>query len=331
MNAVAKTPVKKASGLGLDAMGDLSSLLSAKPASNDASGPMLIPLSLIDEDPDQPRKAGNPGFSEESLGELAATIIARGVKTPISLRKNPEDEGRWIINHGHRRFRASILAGQDTIRAWHDPDYSDEDQVIENLQRNDLMAREVAEYIGRYLAKGEKKGDIAKKLGKSPAFVSQHITLLDLPEPLAEIFNSGRCKDVTVLNELVRAYRKNPQLVTDWLEDESMEITRSSLALMKEYLEENQTGGSDSEPDSTGGKTESGNNEGAGGPKKPRQADPSKLKKAIIQVQHSGRPARLLTDRRPSEVGLAWFKYDDDGQEFEASIGEANLVAVVEA
>ena len=49
-----------------------------------------LPLSLIDEDPNQPRTE----FNEESLRELAETIKERGVKTPISVRLHPEISGR---------------------------------------------------------------------------------------------------------------------------------------------------------------------------------------------------------------------------------------------
>ena len=58
------------------------------------------------------------------------------------------------INHGERRWRASKVAGKKQIPAFIDNDYSDDDQVIENIQRNDLTAREIAVHIGRKLAEG---------------------------------------------------------------------------------------------------------------------------------------------------------------------------------
>lgn len=59
------------------------------------------------------------------------------------------------------------------------------------------------------------------------------------------------------------------------------------------------------------------------------EADIGKLRKAIVQVQHDERPARLLLDRRAA-MGLAWIKYDDDGAENEIDIGTARLVGIVE-
>ena len=136
-------------GLGLEGLGDLSSLLASPAAPEGGSGaPLELELALIDEDPHQPRKQ----FDENSLAEMAETIRARGVKTPISVRPNPKVEGRYLINHGARRYRASLLAEKVTIPGFIDPDYTEADQVIENLQRDALTAREIADYIGRELA-----------------------------------------------------------------------------------------------------------------------------------------------------------------------------------
>ena len=180
-----------------------------KPARNFAE-PLNIDLDLIDEDPNQPRKDNNPGFSEESLNELAETIRARGVKPPISIRHNSDNPSRYtyIINHGARRYRASRIAGYTTIPAFIDDNYDEIDQIIENLQRNELTASEIAEFIGREVARGKKMKDIAKQIGKSPTFVTHHYALLNLPPAIAVTYNSGRATDVTVINDLVTAHNK---------------------------------------------------------------------------------------------------------------------------
>ena len=343
----AKTNAKKkeqdkpqSSGLGLDGLGDLAGLLNEQPAANaGGAGPQELPLDLIDEDPHQPRTADNPGFSPESIAEIGETIKARGVKSPISVRENPDAPGRYLINHGARRYRGSKWAHKTTIPAFIDNDYNEADQVIENLQRNELTAREIADFIGRELAKGKKKSEIAKEIGKSPAFVTQHVTLLDLPEPIAKAFNAGRSKDVTVINELATAYKKNPEEVRVWLEDDSQELTRGSVKMLREYLEDKRSQDGERDPntvDAFTGKTD-GEGDGDGqGPdddakkKEPKEPDPDKLKKAIIQVKHDDRPARLILNRRPPAEGWAWLKYEDDGQEFEADLGTVQLVALLE-
>ncbi|WP_047340329.1 transcriptional repressor gene korB [Xanthomonas oryzae] len=347
MTATAKNATKKpqegrkSSGLGLHEIGDLSGLLNDPPAAhNGSAGPQELAIDLIDEDPHQPRTANNPGFTPESIAEIGATIKLRGVKSPISVRENLEVPGRYIINHGARRYRGSKWAEKASIPAFVDNDYNEADQVIENLQRNELTPREIADFIGRELAKNKKKGDIAKELGKSPAFITQHVTLLDLPEPVADAFNSGRVRDVTVVNELVTAYKKKPAEVEAWLDDEEQEITRGSVKLLREFLDDKArdpntvdafTGKTDAEEEGgEQGPTDDGSDAKGKGEKEQKEADSNKLKKAIVQVEHYGRPARLVLTKRPSEIGLAWFKYEDDGQEFEAAITEAKLVAIVE-
>lgn len=329
----------KAGGMGLlDSLGDLAGLLNEPQTANTGvADPQELPLELIDEDPNQPRKDDNPGFSAESLEELTATIRVRGVKSPISVRENPEAEGRYLINHGARRYRASKLVPKDTIPAFIDNDYNAVDQIIENLQRNELTAREIADFIGRELAQGIKKSEIAKTIGKSPAFVTQHVTLLDLPDAIAEAFNSGRAKDVTVINELVTAYKKNPDEVGTWLSDDSQELTRGSVQLLREFLDDkrSQDDRDRNTVDAFTGQTdaEGGDGESDGDAKRkqePKEQDPDKLKKAIVQVEHGGRAARIILNRRPPAEGYAWLKYEDDGQEFETNLAQVKLIALLE-
>ncbi len=325
-------------GMDLSGLGDLSSLLNSPPtAVKGAAGPENLSLSLIDEDPNQPRSESNPGFSTESLAELAETIRLRGVKSPISVRENPEKPGHFIINHGARRFRASRLAKKDSIPAFVDNDYNEADQVIENLLRNELTAREIADFIGRELAKNKKQAAIAKELGKSAPWVSQYVTLLDLPDPIAEVFNTGRTNDVTVINKLVKDYKTYPDEVTAWLDNPSQDISRAEVNLLRDYLIEKDQGGQ-RDPhtiDAFSGQTDAESDGGQGleqekGPKDKKEPDPETLSKSIVLVAHDGRSARLLLKRRPSAYGSAWFKYEDDGTEFEAVLDEVTLTAVME-
>lgn len=105
--AAAAAQKPHAGGMGLDSLGDLAGLLNEPQAANTGvAGPQDLPLELIDEDPNQPRKEDNPGFSPESIAEIGQTIKDRGVKSPISVRENPDAPGRYLINHGARRFSA---------------------------------------------------------------------------------------------------------------------------------------------------------------------------------------------------------------------------------
>ncbi|MCW5597586.1 MAG: ParB/RepB/Spo0J family partition protein [Nitrosomonas sp.] len=189
-------------------------------------------LDSIIEDPNQPRKVFDPA----SLEELANTIKTRGVKTPISVRPNPDKSGTYIINHGARRYRASRIAGKKTIPTFIDHDYTEIDQVIENIQRDNLSSREVADFIGQQLSAGKKNNEIAIMIGKSKAYVSQHTTLLDLPPVISDLVNNGRINDLGGINELVKIYRQFPDEVTRWVSDENTELTRAAILLMRDCL-----------------------------------------------------------------------------------------------
>lgn len=311
------------SSLGLESLGDISNLLDQQSTAI-AGKPVELDVDLIDPDPDQPRKL----FREESLAEMAASIEARGVKTPISVRDNPDAPGRYVINHGERRWRGSRLAGKTTVPAFIDNEYIDDDQVIENIQREALTPDEIAHYIGRKLKEGLGKSEVAKRIGKSPAFVTQHVTLLSLPAPIQAAYDEGRVSDVTVVNELAKAHKKHPEEVARWIEDEE-DITRGTVRMLRDFLEQ-KDGADDDGKDGARAGAEVSTPAPEEKEKTAKEPDPEKLKKAIVQVRHDDRPGRLILSRRPPAPGFAWIKYDDDGQEVEANLAQVELVALVE-
>jgi ParB family chromosome partitioning protein len=293
----------------------------------------MIDIALIDEDPAQPRSKNNPGLRPESIAELAASYGPKGPKTPLSLRINPDAPGRYIINHGHRRYRAGRLKQLTALPAFIDNDYDDADQVIENLQRENMTPREIADYIGRELAKGKKKGEIAGRIGKSASFVSQHVTLLDLPEPVAIAFRTGRVNDVTVVNELVSAFKAAPAEVTQWLENPSQEMTRGEIRLLREFLDEKRrdSNGSGRPGGEFDERAVEDGQDGASVPAKGRGEHARRFRNGAVKVEHEGRTAYVLLTRRPLSSGRAWLRFEDDGQECDAALGDVRLLAIVEA
>jgi ParB family chromosome partitioning protein len=277
--------------------------------------PLALPLEHIDEDPLQPRSAANPGFTAHSLAELAASIRLRGIKTPISVRHHPDRPGRYIINHGARRYRASRLAQLATIPGFIDDDYSETDQMVENLQRNELTAREIANYIGRELSKGLKRGQIAGNISKSAAFVTQHAALLDLPEPIALAFNEGRVRDVTTVNELVTAYKSHPGEVVAWLREGEPEITRSAVKLLRAFLEV-KFGEEETIPPGSGDATAVPS---AACPPASAQAGAGRWRCTGLFVRYGEGEGVLLLGRRPCGEGLAWLRRAD-GVEVEVAL-----------
>ena len=189
-----------------------------------------LDINLIDEDPNQPRK------TFDNITELSASIKERGVKSPISV--HPIENGRYMINHGARRYRASILAGKATIPAFIDDDYNLIDQVVENIQRDELTVREIVDVIAMlYNKKRMKKKDIADKFHKSQAWVSERYALSDAPEPVQNLINNNIVTDVTALAQLGRLYTQQPEIVTQFI-DTTEDIKRPDVAELTEYINE---------------------------------------------------------------------------------------------
>ena len=168
---------KKAGGLGkgLGALIDTEEpeIVSGTSSINE------IPVSEIEPNPDQPRKH----FDAEAMLELSESIKQIGVIQPITLRK--VDENRYQIIAGERRFRASKMAGLDSIPAYIKEVNSElimEMALVENIQREDLNAIEIAlSYQNLSNIFGYTQEQLSERVGKKRATVSNYLRLLRLP------------------------------------------------------------------------------------------------------------------------------------------------------
>lgn len=166
-----------------------------------------LKISEIVPNPDQPRKH----FDEQSLNELAESIVSDGLQEPILVR--PKD-GKYEIVQGERRYRAHLIASLDTVQA-KIKEVNDEDAfhlaVIENIQREQLTPIEEARAFQRYIELGYTHENIAKKVSKSRTYVTSRLRLLKLiPEIqdwIAECrISEGHAKQILKLkNELPAA------------------------------------------------------------------------------------------------------------------------------
>ena len=304
--------------------------------------PKQIPLTDILEDPDQPRVE----FPEDQMQKMVESFKARGVKTPISVKPHPTEQGKWIINYGARRFRASVMAGKETIPAFVDNDHDDYDQVMENKERLNHSPIELALFIQKKIKQGEKKNVIAKKLNEDPVFISTHLALVDMPECLSKAYDAG-FKSPKTLYDLRKLWESFPEEVNAWV-DESLEngqdIIRSRVqALSKKLKEPKQAETTEADPESEPQAQESqeqtaiiDDNESfnfdgddqAEATEEPevkklmdqsnqkeqpeaKEEDPDKIKKPLLVVIHDGRQANLMLNKKPSSLGLAWIKYED--------------------
>lgn len=178
--------MRKALGRGIDS-------LITKVQNNDISGDMVqkIPLGRIRANRYQPRRI----FDDAALAELAESIKERGLLQPISVWKD-HNEDHYELIAGERRLRASKLAGLAEIDAIVKRDLDDEQKLglslIENIQREDLNAVDTALAYRQLMdAFGVSQADLAKRVGKSRAAVSNTLRLLELDADIRQGIQSG--------------------------------------------------------------------------------------------------------------------------------------------
>jgi ParB family chromosome partitioning protein len=211
----------------------LDNLNLLPPTTAESGTPRRIPLDAIDEDPEQPRQE----FDDESLAELAETIKARGVRQPVSVRPHPTKEGRWMLNFGARRLRASRLAEVADIPAFVDHTANSVVQFIENEQRKGLTPLEIALFVQRALNRGETQADIARTIGKSRQYVTLATALIDPPDWLMSAYREGRCRGLNELYALRKLAEEHPQYLAAWASDRPVISRESVLALRADLAE----------------------------------------------------------------------------------------------
>ena len=146
-----------------------------------------IAIDQVKPDPAQPRTE----FDEDSLNELSASIATKGQLQPIRVRWS-DNESKWIIIAGERRWRAVQLAGLATVACYfHDSELSKseilEEQIIENMQRQSLQPMEEAKAFAALIEMNNwKRKQVAEALGIHPAKVSRALALLKLPKDLQQ-------------------------------------------------------------------------------------------------------------------------------------------------
>ena len=149
-----------------------------------------IPVADIQANRYQPRQE----FDESALEELKESIVQHGVLQPILVRQLPAGKGYELIA-GERRFRASKLAGFDTVPALVRPlsdAASTEIALIENLQREDLNAVEEARAYQNLLQNfGLTQEALAERVGRSRSHITNMMRLLKLDARVQEYLANG--------------------------------------------------------------------------------------------------------------------------------------------
>lgn len=177
---------QKGLGRGLDAIfGTENVTAKVAPMSHMAQ----IEIDKIDPNPSQPRTA----FDEEALHELADSIRQLGIIQPITVRRTAGD--RYLIISGERRWRASRMAGLETLPAYvreADDESLHAMALVENIQRQDLNAIEIALGMQRLIDEcGLTQEQMADRVGKKRSTVSNYMRLLALPDEVQLALKEG--------------------------------------------------------------------------------------------------------------------------------------------
>jgi len=183
-------------------------LLAVEPAHPALGEPKAVALHRIELDPSQPRRC----LRDDSLEELAESIRLYGVLEPVSLRRHPRHEDRYIVNRGERRVRAARRAGLAAIPAFMDERCDPFAQAAENLHREDMSPFDLAAFIAERESAGYSRAEIARRLGKPRSFITEAARLNDAPEALRQAAEQGRVgADVRALYQLVTVARERPE------------------------------------------------------------------------------------------------------------------------
>lgn len=182
---------KRGLGRGLDALlgGVTANTLQEQAAQVNTSELQDLSLESIQRGKYQPRG----DMDQTSLEELAQSIKAQGVMQPIVVRLIAKN--KYEIIAGERRWRASKLAGLDTIPALV-RDVTDQAAIamalIENIQREDLSPVEEAVALQRLQKEFElTQQEVANAVGKSRATIANLLRLIGLPDEIKTLLSHG--------------------------------------------------------------------------------------------------------------------------------------------
>ena len=152
-----------------------------------------IPTELIDPNPRQPRTS----FDDGELRGLADSVRARGVLQPVLVRPLPG--GRYELVAGERRLRAAKLAELERVPAVVRSTETSERlelALIENMAREDLNSVDAARACAALVEElGLTKEEIGRRLGRSRAAISNMVRLLELPDEVLAMLESGELSE----------------------------------------------------------------------------------------------------------------------------------------
>ncbi len=198
-----------------------------------------IPLEKIIPNKSQPRSY----FGDQALSELAQSIESLGIIQPITVKKQDD---KFLIISGERRFRASKIVGLKTIPAYvrlADDKELLEMALVENIQREDLNAIEVALTYQRFLEELEMTQEqLSQRIGKERSTITNAIRLLKLPPVIQDairngIISAGHGRAILSLDDEKLQFELLTMIIKEKLNVRQAELLANSLKNPKQKKE----------------------------------------------------------------------------------------------
>lgn len=168
----------------------LGALIPAEAQPTQTEGLLELPITEVQPNPYQPRDH----FDEETLAALAESIREVGILQPVLVR--PSGDGNYEIIAGERRWRAARRVGLQRIPALvreTDNATALEHALVENLHRDDLKPLEEAAAYQQLIEDFSLTHDeVAARLGRSRATISNMLRLLQLPPAIQKLLQAGQ-------------------------------------------------------------------------------------------------------------------------------------------
>ncbi|OFX14503.1 MAG: chromosome partitioning protein ParB [Alphaproteobacteria bacterium RIFOXYD12_FULL_60_8] len=194
MSAAAKTK-RSSLGRGLSSLlgeeGPRTEATMGDAALSSVAPTREVPIAFLHPSSYQPRRV----FDEEAISDLVMSIRDKGVLQPILVRPHPAHQNEYEIIAGERRWRASQRAQlhQVPVIIRH---FSNQEALevalVENLQRQDLNPLEEADGYARLMKEfSHTQEDLAQAVGKSRSHVANMLRLLNLPDDVKDLVNTG--------------------------------------------------------------------------------------------------------------------------------------------
>lgn len=185
-------------GKGLDAIFQTAGVQNLSSQKSNDTTVSEIALDQIHPNPNQPRSL----FNEEALEELAQSISQLGIIQPITVR---QQDGKYMIISGERRYRASQIAGLTSIPAYvrkaNDQQLL-EMALVENIQREELNAIEIALTFERLIEDCQlTQMELSERVGKKRSTIANYVRLLTLAAQVqaalrAELISMGHARAI---------------------------------------------------------------------------------------------------------------------------------------